>query len=105
MKAWLIAFAITQAVEVPLYGFGALSRRWALAFGASLLTHPIVWFVFPRFFPGPYPVMVGCAELFAVAVKAAYLASLGVRRPIEWSFIANASSFGTGLLLRHFGLI
>lgn len=105
MRAWLVAFAITQAVEVPIYGLGPLRRRWAAAFGASLITHPIVWFVFPRFFPGPYEVMLACAELFAVAIEAAWLASLGVQRPIEWSFIANAASFGTGLVLRHFGLI
>ena len=105
MKAWLMAFAVTQAIEVPVYGLLATERKWAIAFGASLLTHAVVWFVFPRFFPGPYLVMIACAELFAVAVEAAYLASCGVRRPIEWSFLANALSFGTGLVLQRHGIL
>jgi hypothetical protein len=44
MMAWLIAFAFTQAVEVPIYlraGAG-----WRAAFLASTLTHPFVWFGF-----------------------------------------------------------
>ena len=105
IKAWLIAFAITQAVEVPIYGLGATERKWGVAFGASLITHPIVWFVFPRYFPGSYPVMIACAELFAVAIEATWLATFGVRRPIEWSFFANLASFSTGVLLQHFRVI
>jgi hypothetical protein len=105
MKEWLLAFAVTQAIEVPLYGIFALPRRWAVAFGASLLTHPVVWFVFPRFFPGPYVVMIACAELFAVAVEAAYLKRFGVKRPLQWSLAANAASFGTGVLLQHWQLL
>jgi hypothetical protein len=105
LKAWLIAFAVTQAVEVPIYGLGATERKWGVAFGASLITHPIVWFVFPRYFPGSYPVMIACAELFAVAIEATWLASFGVRKPIEWSFFANMASFCTGLVLQHFRVI
>ena len=105
MKPWLIAFAVTQLVEVPIY-LKATERKWIAAFGASLITHPIVWFVFPRYWPrGHWESMLVCAELFAVAVEAAWLASWGVKRPIEWAFVANAASFSVGLLLQHFHLI
>ncbi|MBL8954441.1 MAG: hypothetical protein JNK82_26925 [Myxococcaceae bacterium] len=110
MKPWLIAFALTQLVEVPIYLVAASStesgRKWVAAFGASAITHPVVWFVFPRYWPtGHWWQMVACAELFAVAVEAAWLASFGVKRPIEWSFFANATSFGLGLVLQHFRVI
>ncbi len=105
LKAWLAAFAFTQLIEVPLY-LAATGRRWVAAFGASLITHPIVWFVFPRYWPrGHWESMVACAELFAVAIEAAWLASFGVKRPIEWAFAANAASFVTGLALQHFGVL
>src|SRR5262249_35014609 len=56
---WIYAFLFTQAVEVPIYVFAlrggpetppqrALAKRVLIAFGASALTHPIVWFVIPQ---------------------------------------------------------
>lgn len=105
LKAWLIAFGVTQLVEVPIY-LRATERRWVAALGASLITHPIVWFVFPKVWPrGHWESMVACAELFAVAVEAAWLATFGVKRPIEWAFAANAASFVAGLVLQHFRVI
>lgn len=105
MKHWLIAFAVTQAVEVPLY-LRATERKWVAAFGASLITHPIVWFLFPRYWPrGHWETMVACSVLFAVAVEAAWLASFGVKRPIEWALLANAASFLASAVLHHYRVI
>src|SRR5262249_7561235 len=80
--AWLSAFAFTQAVEVPIYIFGlgidgaedaTVARRAAIGFGASALTHPIVWFVIPGLLPwASYWSMVAVAETFAVLVEALY---------------------------------
>lgn len=105
---WLLAFAFTQLVEVPIYR-RALDGRFLVAFGASALTHPVVWFVFPWLFyrsapldgsPALYWTMVAAAETFAVGVEAVWLAAFGLRRALLWSLLANASSLGLGLLSR-----
>src|SRR5689334_18085550 len=91
LSAWLSGFAFTQIVEVPIY-VAAMRRtpsddhpllrrlpvQIALAFGASLVTHPIVWFVIPRIRFDSYGQMVACAESFAVAVEALYFYALYV---------------------------
>jgi len=102
---WLVAFLFTQAVEVPIYARAlgptgrSLRRRIALAFGASAITHPFVWFVFPRIVDG-YWLMVACAEAFAVLAEAAYFAALGMRHPVRWSLLANAASVTVGFTSR-----
>lgn len=75
------------------------AARFALAFLPSALTHPLVWFGFPRL-PLSYVPMVVVAELFAVGAEAALLHVLRVPRALLWSLLANAASLGTGLLLR-----
>lgn len=106
MTAWLWAFALTQLFEVPVYRrFGA---GWVAAFGASALTHPVVWFVFPWLLRPAlgYWAMVGVAEGFAVAAEALWLWRWRVPQPFALSVLANAVSFGGGLLLRYgFGVV
>jgi hypothetical protein len=74
--------------------------RCAVGFGASAITHPIVWFVIPRVAVGSYWMMVGQAEAFAVIVEAVYMRLFGLRRALAWSILANAASAGLGLLSR-----
>ncbi len=100
LLAWLGAFAVTQAVEVPLYG-RALRGRWGVAFAASLWTHPVVWFGFPLWFRTLGHVrQVVLAEAFAVAIEAVWLWRFGVRRSIWWALAANAASVAVGLTSR-----
>ncbi len=117
MARWLIAFAFTQVVECPIW-VSALRRNgrtegprrsgWQLlciAFGASAITHPVVWFVIPHLWVSAhracgYPGMVVAGEAFAVIVEAEYAAGFGLRRAWLWSMLANAASFGLGLLSR-----
>lgn len=101
MRAWLVAFAFTQAFEVPLYL--RATGSWRIAFFASALTHPIVWFVFPQMMAHgvSYWPMVAAAEVFAVTAEAVWLFANGVPRALLWSFLANATSATGGLLLRH----
>lgn len=103
MTAWLGAFLLTQAVEVPIYGFCLRSRRLrhAWAFGASCLTHPFIFLVLPRIWPGDSLSYVACAEAVAVGGEAIYLAALGVPRSVAWALLANGASLGVGLLSRH----
>jgi hypothetical protein len=99
--AWLTAFAFTQLVEVPIYSVGLRVRWWA-AFGASAITHPLLWFVIMPLAPLTFGARVGLGEAFVVLAEAAYF-RLGWRRPhaLTWSLVANAASFGLGLLCRR----
>lgn len=107
MKAWLGAFVFTQVVEVPIYAAaqtGRLRRRLPIAFAASLITHPFVWFGFPhlgRLLGSSYPVTVLVAELFAITVEAVFLGRMGLRRAWLWAIAANVTSAGLGLMSRH----
>jgi len=103
MIRWLGAFAITQLVEVPIYA-RALKGHLGVAFAASALTHPVVWFAFPilgRSYGIVYLHMVLLAELFAVTFEALWLHHHDVERPLLWSIGANASSVAIGLGIRH----
>ena len=99
-QAWLWAFLFTQMVEVPIY---SVSLRVGLlpAFGASAITHPLLWFaIFPNL-ELPYVWRIAMGEAFAFLVEAAYFALLFRRRRAWlWSAVANAASFGTGMLSR-----
>ena len=112
VEAWVRAFVFTQAIEVPIYvaAMGLplfesrrpLWQRCAIAFLCSLVTHPFVWFLFPRLIPGyeNYPYMVLAAETFAVVVEALILWGFGVRRALMLSFLVNMTSMSLGFLLR-----
>lgn len=123
---WFWSFAFTQLVEVPIYlrALGGRDRvpvlpwpqRVGLAFLASALTHPYVWFVlFAVFYSGAiddltwrwpgldahrYTIYFLCAESFAVGVEALLLRACGLRRAFLWALLANASSAGLGFLSR-----
>ena len=108
---WLRSFAFTQLVEVPIYlrGIpGPRLRAGAIAFGASALTHPLVWYVFPRLPFGSFFRMAVAAELFAWVTEAAYLWCWRVRGPLRalgLSFAANGASLALSLLSRRvFGI-
>ncbi|MDI1445338.1 hypothetical protein [Polyangium sp. 6x1] len=114
-----VAFVLTQVIEVPIYR-RALGVRPLVAFGASAITHPIVWFVLPtvwrslyvaairaepRFVLGQLGYYLGygvLAEGFAVAVEAAYFWKAGItaRRAFGWALVANAVSSLLGQALR-----
>ncbi len=127
MLRWLLAFAFTELVEVPLYA-RALRRQGvlegllaacAVGFGASLITHPIVWFAIPRWWialylfaldhapwvriespTARYAAMGVLSECFAVLVEAVYLRAWGLRRALAWSLAANVLSVTLGLACR-----
>jgi hypothetical protein len=99
---WLAAFTLTQLIEVPIYARALRGRRmrWVAAFGASALTHPVVWWVFPRLWPAGYWSMVLAAEAFAVLVEALYLRLFtGLPRALAWSLAANGASCGAGFVV------
>ncbi|MBU6178320.1 MAG: hypothetical protein KGR69_01590 [Verrucomicrobia bacterium] len=103
---WLTAFAITQAVEVPVYLFAGrrleAGRRWLLAFGASAVTHPVVWFAFP-WQTGSWELCFISAETFAVVVEGALGLIAGIRNPWPWSLAANGASVCVGIAVQELG--
>lgn len=125
MRHWLSAFAFTQAVEVPIYLVAlratvrSPARRVAIAFGASAITHPIVWWLLPRAWEALYLAIAApsaalriaspggrfaarllLSEAFAVGAEAAYLRAWGMRRALAWSLVANVASVALGLASR-----
>ena len=107
---WIQAFAFTQAIEIPVYTLFLRMRTklswWEcvlFAFGASALTHPLVWFAIP-WKHYPFEFMYITAELFAFGTEAIYLKLLGIswKRALMWSFLANLASAGLGEASRYF---
>jgi hypothetical protein len=101
MTGWLAAFLFTELIEVPIY-VARLRCSILRGFGASALTHPIIWFGFfhPRL-PGGYYQHVVAAELFAWLAEAAYFGRFGWRRAILTSLLANGASLTIGLTARR----
>lgn len=106
LETWLLALAITQIVEVPVYL--ALTRVGVVrALSLSFATHPVVWFVI-----APLGAATGMtslqtfilAELFAWIAEAALLRCYGVRWRLALlaSLVANATSVTVGELSRYY---
>lgn len=102
MTAWLAAFAVTQAVETPIYAWrlGWRRRAWLVGFGASCLTHPFIFCVLPRWWSGDWWSYFLAAEAIAVVGEAAWLALFRVPAPMLWALIANAASVAVGATCR-----
>ena len=103
-KAWLLAFALTQLAEVPLYWWLA-PVDVGRAFTLSLVTHPLVWYVIPPLCYGAglgYRGMLVVAELFAWLAEAALLRLFGVswHRALLVALLANTASVVVGIVAR-----
>ncbi|MGE0785401.1 MAG: hypothetical protein AB7S26_06925 [Sandaracinaceae bacterium] len=114
---WAFAFLFTQCVEMAVYTRvldprRPLRERLAIAFGASAITHPLVWFVIPPAIYGIhdalggdvdriqlYWVAIAVAELFAFTAEALWLRAFGLRIALAVlaSLLANGASFVLGL--------
>ena len=110
---WIMAFTLTQVLEIIagslIWREKTVSwfRKVCIIFGASLITHPMVWFVFPsiRHDAGlSYGEYLFMAESYAYSVEALYYYVLRVKRPVLLSVVANTCSFLTGVLLYEYVL-
>ena len=98
---WLIAFCLTQLFEMPIYFLvfrrESWPKRFLYSFGASAITHPLVWGAF-LWHDLPHEVNFVMAETFAISAEAVYLQFLGIRRALYWSLVANLTSILLGQL-------
>ncbi len=108
LTEWALAFGLTELVEMPIVtrvtrGLAALpwQQRAAIAFFATLATHPIVWFVVPQLGLSE-PLRYGASEAWAFGAELAFYrvampgATWGLAAAA--SGLANAASFLLGLL-------
>jgi hypothetical protein len=103
LNDWSGAFLLTQLIEVPIYLRSARSlpmlKRVTYAFGASTLTHPIIWFCLP-WGTMPYATLLILAEGFAIGAEGLWGCCWRVPRPWLASLAANLSSFAIGMIIR-----
>jgi hypothetical protein len=106
--AWFRAFLLTCGIELVVapwvLGTNApLARRLALVFFAQLVSHPLVWFVFPELRLGATGYVVA-AETWAVVIEAVFyrvvLVDISRRTALAAAALANGISFGIGLLVK-----
>ncbi len=115
---WLRAFALTQVIELAVYALilpasRPRRERLAIGFGASAITHPLVWFVIPALMqlirpcvaPDLEPrvywwVTVAVSEAFAFGAEAGWMRAFGLSWPRAAlaSGLANGASFTVGLV-------
>jgi hypothetical protein len=113
LAGYLPYLALTWAVEVPLLLFvlrrDASHRRIAgTGLLCSGLTHPLLWFAWPKVVPlEPYAPFAATGEGLVVTIEAALIWALILQARADRlghaalaSLAANAASFGVGLLLQ-----
>ena len=108
---WAQAFALTLAIEAPVYlwllckqGFPAACAL-GLAIGVNAISHPLLWFALPRF--EPYLAFAATGEAMVLAIEASVIIawSIAIGPRLRWTSIAgvvvfaNVASMGAGLLL------
>ena len=106
------ALLLTMAIEVPIAVSLVAWRRWApgrlaivalASIAASVVTHPLLWLVDPMLHSSiDTPARWALLETAIVLVEAgvyAVGAGLTPRRALVTSFVANAASFGVGLVI------
>jgi hypothetical protein len=118
---WLQAFVFTLNVEIPLFvavarlGSGHEKDRraplWRLALAGAAgtcLTHPLLWFVWPRVVHD-YAAYIASGEILIAVIESATFFALArpisLPRAIAASFVANGASYGLGILLRFWGIL
>ncbi|MFO1485274.1 MAG: hypothetical protein U1F71_18075 [Verrucomicrobiaceae bacterium] len=100
---WLTAFLLTQVIEAPLYWIAAHTlsapKRATYAFGASTLTHPVIWFCLP-WQTSPYVPLLIVAETFVITVEGLWGRLWNVPRYWKASMVANVASLCVGSMIR-----
>lgn len=99
---WRSVFLLALALELPIVAWGSPKERrhWALlaSIVGNAITHPLLWFVWPRFFSHTTAVLVG--ETTAIVVEGALIAiALKSKRGFAIGLAANLYSWAVGELV------
>jgi hypothetical protein len=107
-ETYLASVSLTLAVELPLYGWllvragHRLKRVLVLAALGTLCTHPVLWFVMPRFFEDYWTYVTVC-EAAIIGIEAGVLRfglpTSNFRVALSASAWANAASVFVGALV------
>ncbi|MEO1376714.1 MAG: hypothetical protein AAFW70_20945 [Cyanobacteria bacterium J06635_10] len=112
-----IALLISLAIEVPIIlllthvtkrfsDFVELVAMFALACGATLLTHPPAWISNKIMIPYLlFPVRIILIETFIILIEGflySEVLDLGWRKGLFFSLVANIASFSIGIIIHHF---
>lgn len=107
VEAWARAFALTFVTEAVVAGAllrsvePRLVRRLLVVLFAQLVTHPAVWFIYPRLFTSQGTALA-VAEAWALLGETVFYAvvfpRLGAQRAFLTSLAANGLSYGLGEL-------
>ncbi|MBB5868891.1 hypothetical protein F4553_002270 [Allocatelliglobosispora scoriae] len=110
LPAYLLAFGLTLAVEIPLYAI-ALSLGWRVPWRRAVLfalvvnvcTHPALWFALAAMRErSAYPMLVLICELLVCAAEGLLLTALLRRRDpllVVLSIAVNGASVLAGLMV------
>jgi hypothetical protein len=97
---WVLAFLWTLALELPIYTAVLRHRRVvAITFAVNAITHPLLWFVFPRFDPYWQYVLAGETCVIAAEALLVALAIQHAGRAIAASLLANVFSTLVGIAI------
>lgn len=106
--SWSQAFLLTQLIEISvgLLIWRGIPRYMVVlyVFLASSFTHPIVWFVIPKFaekYAWSYLVFLLFAEAYAYLVEFGWYRYLDAKKPFLLSCVLNTCSFLAGLLIYY----
>jgi hypothetical protein len=109
IAAWFRAFLLTVAIETPLVILLTRdsrlprAKRIALVVAAQLMTHPLVWYVFPTIPGMPRYSSFVLSEVWAWIAEAAFYALVEAApsklHAIGVSAIANGASLGLGFVV------
>jgi len=97
---WVVAFAFTEIIEVPIYR-RMLGSKFLEAFGASAVTHPLLWFVFVPAVRGhlTYVQYAAIGEVSVLLLEAAWFRFLFKReKALLGSLVANGASYFLALV-------
>ena len=102
------ALLLTLAIEIPIavglvaglrWAPGETARVAAVALGATLITHPLLWMAADRLDSWPRLFMAEGLIALGEGLAYAFAGGLALRRGLLVSVVANAASFGMGLLI------
>ena len=108
---WLVALALTLVIELPVYAFlcrkdTTIQRSLTAGTLGTLITHPLLWFIWQPTMKALFhnaAVITPAGEFLVVIIEAAVLKivirSLHLKTALSISLIANATSYGIGLIL------